>query len=276
MVNMHFYSQIYTMYFTDQLNKTIELKNYPKRIISIVPSQSELLWELGVRIELIGITKFCIHPLEMHQKIDKVGGTKNLNIDKIRALKPDLIIGNKEENEKSQIELLEKEFNVWMSDINTFDDSLEMISLIGQLTNKTTEAEKIRNNIINEFNFLPNLNFNALYFIWKNPYMVAGNATFIGDLLHKLKLNNCIIDKNSRYPELTLNEIIKLNPSLILLSSEPYPFKQKDIEELKENLPNTKFWLVDGEMFSWYGSRLQYCAKYFNNLLNPKYALENF
>lgn len=267
MVNMHFYSQIYTMYFTDQLNKTIELKKFPKRIISIVPSQSELLWELGMRTELIGITKFCIHPIKMHQKIDKVGGTKNLNIDKIKALNPDIIIGNKEENEKSQIELLEKEFNVWMSDINTFDDSLEMISLIGQLTNKTTEAEKIKNKILNEFNILPNLNFNALYFIWKNPYMVAGNATFIGDLLYKLGLNNCIVDKFSRYPELTLEEIIKLNPSLILLSSEPYPFKQKDIDELKSSLPNTKFLLVDGEMFSWYGSRLQYSANYFNKLL---------
>ena len=152
------------MQFTDQLNHTIELKSYPKRVISLVPSQSELLWDLGLREELIGITKFCIHPQEMFKSIERVGGTKTLNIEKIRALKPDLIIGNKEENEQSQILELQKEFKVWMSDIYTLEDSLSMIEKIGALVNKVEAATVIKNNIQPSFLNLRQLNKNGLYF----------------------------------------------------------------------------------------------------------------
>ncbi len=124
------------MLFVDQLNNSIKLSNYPKRIVSLVPSQSELLWDLGLKDELVGITKFCIHPAEMFNSVTRVGGTKALDIEKIRSLHPDLIIGNKEENEKSQIELLSKEFNVWMSDINNLSEAIQAIELIGNLTHK--------------------------------------------------------------------------------------------------------------------------------------------
>jgi ABC-type Fe3+-hydroxamate transport system substrate-binding protein len=139
------------MLFTDQLNNSIVLDSYPKRIISIVPSQSELLWDLGLRDELVGITKFCIHPKEMFDSIERVGGTKNLNIDKIRALKPDLIIGNKEENEQAQILELQKEFPVWMSDIYHLEDALKMIELVGQLVNQSSKANFIKNSIQHSF-----------------------------------------------------------------------------------------------------------------------------
>ena len=112
------------MFFTDQLNNTIELTDLPKRVISLVPSQSELLWDLGLREELVGITKFCVHPKEMFHSITRIGGTKTLNITKIRELQPDIIIGNKEENDYSQIIELQKEFKVWMSDIYTLNDFL--------------------------------------------------------------------------------------------------------------------------------------------------------
>lgn len=255
------------MIFTDQLNKAIELKSFPKRIISIVPSQSELLWDLGLREELIGITKFCIHPKELHQAVTHIGGTKTLNIDKIRLLKPDVIIGNKEENDQAQIEELQKEFKVWMSDIYTLDDSLSMIEGIGELVNKKEEAKKITTLINTSFEQLKQTHQTVLYFIWKKPYMVAGRATFIGHLLEKIGLKNSISEINSRYPTLSLQDIISLNPELIFLSSEPYPFKEINIEELQKHLPHTRILIVDGELFSWYGSRLIYSVTYFNELI---------
>jgi len=255
------------MIFTDQLNNTIELNAFPKRIISLVPSQSELLWDLGLREELVGITKFCIHPMELHESVTRIGGTKTLNIDKIRLLKPDVIIGNKEENEQGQIEALQKEFNVWMSDIYTLDDSLSMIEGIGELVNKKGEAKKLTTLINTSFKQLKHSHKTVLYFIWKKPYMVAGRATFIGHLLEKIGLKNCIEEHNSRYPNLSLDDIVNVNPELIFLSSEPYPFKETHVKELQKQLPNARILIVDGELFSWYGSRLTHSTTYFNKLI---------
>jgi ABC-type Fe3+-hydroxamate transport system substrate-binding protein len=264
---MQYYSQISSMLFTDQLNNTIQLKLYPKRIVSLVPSQSELLWDLGLREELVGITKFCVHPKELYKTITRIGGTKTVNIEKIRELKPDLIIGNKEENEYSQIIELKKEFPVWMSDIYNLNDSLTMIKSVGALVNRLEEANKIEDNIQTSFLNLKTSKKSVLYLIWKNPYMAAGNATFIGDMLHKMGLKNVLTDTNGRYPNLNLEDIKSLNPELIFLSSEPYPFKEKHIQEFKQLLPSCKIILVDGELFSWYGSRLLKSVHYLNSLL---------
>ena len=254
------------MLFTDQLKNTIALHLFPKRIISIVPSQSELLWDLGLREELVGITKFCIHPNQMYKSIERVGGTKNLNLEKIRALKPDLIIGNKEENEQSQILELQKEFQVWMSDIYNLEDALQMISLVGELVNKTNEANLIKHQIQHSFLNLQQISKTGLYLIWNKPYMAAGSATFIGDMLQKIGVQN-VLQANSRYPELSLDEIKLLNPDIVFLSSEPYPFKEEHIKDLQNELPNSKVILVDGELFSWYGSRLTKSVNYFNELI---------
>lgn len=255
------------MLFTDQLNNKIELKSYPKRIVSLVPSQSELLWDLGLRDELVGITKFCIHPKQLFKTVNRIGGTKTINIEKIRALKPDLIIGNKEENEQSQIVELQKEFPVWMSDIYNLQDSLTMIQSVGALVNRVEEATKIKDNIQTSFLNLKTANKTVLYLIWKNPYMAAGKATFIGDMLHKMGLQNSLTDDNGRYPTLRSEDIKLLDPEFIFLSSEPYPFKEKHILEFQQLLPASKIIVVDGELFSWYGSRLLKSVSYFNELL---------
>ena len=258
------------MLFTDHVNHTIELSTYPKRIVSLVPSQSELLWDLGLRKELTGITKFCIHPKELFHSVERVGGTKTLNIEKIRKLNPDLIIGNKEENEQSQIEALQKEFPVWMSDIYNLNDALLTINAIGELTNTKVKSDEIARSIEESFTGLKKADATVLYLIWKDPYMAAGKATFIGDLLTRLGMKNVIKDIDSRYPQLVIENIQSLAPEFIFLSSEPYPFKQKHIKELQSELPNTKIILVDGELFSWYGSRLLKSVAYFNQLISEQ------
>ncbi len=256
------------MFFTDQLNNTIELQSFPKRIISLVPSQTELLWDLGLRDELVGITKFCTHPPQLSKIVTRVGGTKSINIKKIRALNPDLIIGNKEENDQEEIKALQNEFNVWMSDIYNLNDSLQMIEKVGELVNKKTEANLLTQKISQSFSTLIQTPKKVLYFIWHDPFMVAGNATFIGDVLNRCGYINCLTNTNSRYPDLDIDDIKYLKPEVIFLSSEPYPFKKQHIRQLEFELPNTKIMLVNGELFSWYGSRLLQSATYLNALSN--------
>lgn len=264
--------------FTDQMGRTIQLEKKPQRIVSIVPSQTELLFDLGLSEEVAGITKFCIHPAEMFRTKTRVGGTKKLNFEKIRTLQPDLIIGNKEENEKEQVLALMNEFNVWMSDIYTIDDALHMIRSVGELTYTQQRAAEITGNIHKGFDQLRSTirsssntriqttNLRTAYFIWKDPYMTAGCNTFIDHMLGRCQLEN-VFANTSRYPAVTEHDIRQAAPELILLSSEPYPFKEKHIEEFKAICPAAKVMVVDGEMFSWYGSRLQRAPGYLAELL---------
>jgi len=258
--------------FVDQMGNVVILQQPPKRIVSLVPSQTELLFYLGLKDEVVGITKFCIHPNEMFRSKTRVGGTKKYDFDKIRALNPDLIIGNKEENDQEQIEQLMKLYPVWMSDIKTLPDAMEMISMLGTIIQKEDLAKKLVQNIENAFvelkEFSPNKKVSVAYFIWKNPYMCAGKDTFIDEVLQHCGLENVLKNSNSRYPIIEMLDLKKYNPQLILLSSEPYPFKENDINELQSVLPNTTIRIVDGEMFSWYGSRLLESSAYLKSLLN--------
>ena len=256
--------------FTDQMERTIKVNFPPKRIISLVPSQSELLFDLGLNEEVVGITKFCIHPIDKFATRTKVGGTKKLKIDVIRALQPDLIIGNKEENTKSEIELLSAEFPVWMSDITNLEDSIQAIEQIGQLVDRSPEASYLNHLIQAGFTDLQTLalskqvNKSVAYIIWKDPYLAAGRTTFIDDILRKIGLTNVV--SQSRYPEITLAQLQASNCELVFLSSEPYPFKTQHLEEIQSALPHATVMLVDGEMFSWYGSRLVKAVEYLFHL----------
>jgi ABC-type Fe3+-hydroxamate transport system substrate-binding protein len=254
--------------FYDQLNRAVSLASIPKRIISVVPSQTELLFHLGLDDEIIGITKFCIHPPEKVRHIVKIGGTKQLNMQLIHDLQPDLIIANKEENEQSQIEELMTRYPVWISDINDLATAMDMINKVGEVVGKKTEANELSNNILQQFNLLnPSAkNLRIAYLIWRKPYMAAGTGTFINAMLQLCDFTNAL--NKDRYPEVSPDDLIAAHPDVVFLSSEPYPFAQKHIVEFKKLLPNTKVILVDGEMFSWYGSRLLHAPAYFNGLIN--------
>jgi len=248
----------------DHLNRKVAYNFPPKKIISLVPSQTELLYDLGLANEIIGITRFCIHPKNRFKEKTKIGGTKNFDFDKIRALKPDLIIGNKEENYKEGIEELAKEFPVWISEIYTFEDNLKMISDIGNLCNKKQESDKICEDILKEFSKIkiPTIKKTVAYIIWQNPIMSINNNTFINNILEKSGYENIFRSKKERYPEISEEELKIVKPDFIFLSSEPYPFKERNRKEYQNKFPESKIILVDGEMFSWYGSRLRFLPKY--------------
>lgn len=248
------------------LNKTAS--ESPQKIISLVPSISELLYDLNLAKETVGITKFCIHPSIWYQTKEKIGGTKNLQIEKIKCLQPDLIIANKEENTQEKVEILARLFPVYLTDVNNYEEAIKMIEDVGKITSRVADAVQLTKVIQSGFNLIkkPFKQIKTVYFIWKDPYMSVGGDTFINDMMSRLGMQN-IFGHYKRYPEVTLQNVISAKPQLILLSSEPYPFKQKHITEIQAYLPNTKILLVDGEMFSWYGSRMKYMPEYFNNLL---------
>ena len=252
--------------FTDQMGNKVELSNTPQRIISLVPSQTELLYDLGLEDRVVGITKFCIHPEHWRKTKTIVGGTKNFQVDVINQLRPDLIIGNKEENYFEGISALQQHAPVWISDVTEFEDAIRMIQSISIITDCEMKGKEIVQRIQKAFEVLkPLKRIKTLYLMWRNPWMGAANKTFIHSMMEKIGLVN-VLDKAERYPELSASMMKDLNPSLVLLSTEPFPFSEKHIGEVLEIMPNARVQLVDGEMFSWYGSRMALAPSYFKLL----------
>lgn len=236
--------------------------NTPLKLISVVPSLTELLFYFNLDKHLIARTKFCIHPIEKLKSVERIGGTKNLRIESILEHKPDLIIANKEENQKEDILKLAEHCNVLLSDINTVDDFYEFNRDLASIFSLSQKAEALNLSIAKSLKTVPTLQGKSvLYLIWKNPYMAAGTNTYINSVLNAVGIKNAL--NQSRYPELSETEISQSEADYIFLSSEPYPFKEKHIEALKK-ISTAKIILVDGEVFSWYSQRLLHASSHLN------------
>lgn len=252
--------------YTDQLGSEVVIQKSPSRIISLVPSQTELLHDLELDQEVVGVTKFCVHPPNWRAEKTIVGGTKRLRMPTIDELNPDLIIANKEENRKEDIEDLRLKYPVWVSDINNIDDAVQMIKSVGLMTDRIHQSESILDSISKQrVTYKSPQRGRAAYFIWKEPWMVAAGGTFIDAMMREAGFTNVFSD-NSRYPIIELKDLIQSKPEHLLLSTEPFPFKASDIAALQALFPSSKVQLVDGEMFSWYGSRLSLAYDYFSTL----------
>lgn len=235
------------------------------RIVSLVPSITELLFDLNLHEEVVGITKFCVHPESWFRSKTRVGGTKTVHLDRVLALQPDLVIANKEENTKEDISYLQEHVPVLVTEIYTVTEALAMMETIGLCTHRELEAKRITDSIRNEFASYPIITRKrALYLIWQDPMMVAGTDTFIHAMMHVAGFDN--VSEGTRYPEVDIEAIKLLNPDVILLSSEPFPFKEKHRAALQTIFPDTDIRLVDGEIFSWYGSRMLKAIPYFRSL----------
>lgn len=236
------------------------------KIVSLVPSLTETLFDFGfTKKEMVGRTKFCIHPKILVKDIPIMGGTKNLNIEKIIGLKPDLVLANKEENVKEQVEQISHQFKVLVTDTKTLEENRTLLSELGELLQKTQQAQKFNDEIKTIFDHLkPKNAVKTAYLIWKNPYMTVGGDTFISDILKNLSFQN-IFKNQKRYPIVELSDLEEAE--CIMLSSEPFPFKQKHLSELRAVFPHKKILLVDGEAFSWYGTHLSKCKNYFEHLI---------
>lgn len=254
---------------TDQMGRRVNLPPQINRIVSLVPSQTELLFDLGMKDQVVGVTRFCVNPRAWTKTKTVIGGTKRVRMDLIEDLQPDLIIGNKEENNQDMILQLEQRYPVWMSDVNSIEDAYEMIFNLAGIFGKLPAAKSLIMAIQSAFASIqkPRESLKVAYFIWKDPYMVATSQTFIDEMIHLAGYENVFQSKN-RYPEVTLAELAAVQPDLIFLSSEPFPFKEDHLVEFQAVCPETKILLVDGEFFSWYGSRLRLAPAYFSTLLH--------
>lgn len=252
----------------------------PARVVSLVPSITELLFDLGLtEDEVVGRTRFCIHPEGRVKSVPSVGGTKDFKIQRIVMHDPDIILANVDENRQDDIELLESVFpkgRVFVTHPNTFDDAIQMVRDIGALFNAEERANTLADEMCTLRRSLAGRDpVRVLYMIWMKPFMTAAPGTFIHDMLKQAGKVNAIDEAwiagksfdsegKARYPELTPEEIVALKPEQILLSSEPYPFKEKHKRFLhrqlskvdKEFTETLDIKLVDGEHYSWYGSRM--------------------
>ncbi|MGH8530079.1 MAG: ABC transporter substrate-binding protein [Nevskiales bacterium] len=275
------------MQFRDDLGRSLRLEAPPRRIVSLCPSQTETLFALGLGEQIVGVTRYCIHPSakerfspsplwggvgEGVETKTKVGGTKQLDFTAIAQLEPDLIIAEKEENRREDVERLSERWPVFVTDVSDIEAALRMIGTLGSLCDRAREADQLAQEIAGRWAPLrPALrpatkSPRTLYLIWRKPYMAAGTGSYIHSVLQRCGFTNVIA--KPRYPELTLAEMQQTDPELILLSSEPYPFAQRHVEELAAHLPQARIELVDGEMFSWYGVRMLKAADYLPELVS--------
>lgn len=253
----------------DHLGSNVQVPLQPKRIVSLVPSQTELLFDLGLEQEVVGLTKFCVHPEDKWRTTTRIGGTKNVKHEVIAALNPDLIIANKEENSEEDIRKLMQQYSVWVSDVRQVQDGFQLIEDIGQLVSKSKQAAELKERIMTSWQEVKGVGQGrtVVYLIWNNPLMVAGADTFIHAVLDWCGLRNLSITLEGRYPEVRHDWLYRARPDLLLLSSEPFPFSEKHERELNqlwvdEETASPTIELVDGELFSWYGSRLRYSPAY--------------
>lgn len=251
--------------YTDMLGREVRISKPVKRIVSLVPSQTEFLYDIGQESRLAGQTVFCVHPATAYRNAVKVGGTKKVRYVEIDRLNPDLIICNREENTAEMVEILAEKYPVWVSDIKNENDAFTMMRALSRILDAEESGEKMIDDIKKEFeNRKIFRRWSCVYLIWRNPYMAAGPDTFIHSMLDRAGFDNMITEP--RYPELTAEALTAINPHLVLLSSEPYPFSDVHAGEIRKMLPSSRVIKVDGEMFSWYGSRMKHIQAYFNEL----------
>lgn len=252
----------------DQIGRIVEYEFPPQRIISLCPGVTDTLYSLKLDREIVGRTRYCIYPTEKVENANIVGGTKEIKLEAIHQLKPDLIIAEKEENTREVVEQLESYYPVYVAEVQSVKGAYKMIEELGQLTDRQTEAEILINTIKSAFQTLPNLKGKrAAYVIWKKPYMVVGKDTYINSLLEEMGCTNPFVSVEGRYPTVNVEEFQNSELDYLFLASEPYPFKEKHKDEFLEVAPNVKVIIVDGEMF-WYGSRMIKAAKYLGELFS--------
>lgn len=230
----------------------------PVRIVSLVPSLTEALAALGLDAETVGLTRFCVHPAGWKARKTIVGGTKGTDPARVLALAPDLVIANREENDRAPVEALAASgVPVWLSDIATVADTLDALRSLGRVTGRASEGDALADRIARAFASVPppSRPVRAAYLIWRDPWMTVGADTIVHDVMARGSLANAFGDR-TRYPAVTPDEIHAADPDVVLLSSEPFPFAEQHVAEVQAIAPRARIVLVDGEALSWYGPRL--------------------
>lgn len=239
----------------------------PRRIVSLVPSTTELLCDLGLADRLVGVTVYCVEPRDVVRDKAKVGGEKDPDLERIRRLEPDLVVANVEENVQAHVETLrEWGIAVWVTYPRNVPDSLQMIRELGEVTAVPERAAALLDKLAPLAAHTRALAaarspVPVFYAIWRNPYMTINTDTYLSDVLATCGAANIFADRTERYPVVTLDEAAARQPSVILLPDEPFRFRRvhlKDFEPYRDvpAVRDGRIHLVDGKPFSWHGRRL--------------------
>ena len=241
------------MEIIDDLGRKVLINTPPKRVVSLVPSLTLTLSDLGIEKQLVGITRFCIYPEHLIDSLPIIGGPKNIDVEKILWLKPDIVFAVKEENEKKQILELAKKVPVVVFDIYNPEDAFKMMKTLGEIFKKNEKAANLTLKIKHALVHFPiqGNGVRAIYLIWKKPWMAAGTKTYIGSMLKKAGFQNIV---EGRYPEINMKLMDQADT--ILLASEPYHFKEEDKQALQLLFPDKTVKIVSGELFTWFGTYL--------------------
>ncbi len=255
--------------FTDDLKREVTLASHPERIVSLCPSITETLVKLGLSSKLAGRTDYCYRPEEEVEHIPRLGGPKDIRIEELKEIAPQLIIAVREENSQEQINTLQERFPVFVFDVTTYSQALDMINKLGELTGKEDNAVEMAHEIDQAFAQIPQLTtpLSFLYLIWKDPLMAAGKRTYINSILAAHGFVNCLDSFIQRYVTLNIEVFKKLSFDLALLPCEPYEFTEEDRKDVLAFFPHSDVRLVDGEAFSWYGYRMLSAASYLKELI---------
>ena len=257
----------------------------PFKVVSLVPSWTETLFDLGLtEEEIVGRTDYCVHPMDHVGRIEAVGGPKDPDIQKIFRLQPDLIIADREENRREDIEQFEKHWTVsrvFLTGPTTVNEALQDVERLGRLFLSPKRARRLVENVRAwRARVVSKDRGTVAYLVWQDPLMAASRETYIGDVLEILGYKN-VMDRSTlkdlnqtastRYPTVTLERLILLRPATILLSTEPFPFREAHADDLRSRLyrldgpyaESVKIRIVNGEHYSWYGSRMVPAFRYF-------------
>lgn len=238
---------------TDARGRAVALEHPPQRIISLVPSTTETLLALGAPV--VGVTRFCVHPSDVVKDLPKVGGTKDVDPDRVAALQPDLIIGNCEENTREIFEALDPIAPTFAAFPRTVDQAMADLLDLGTLIGRSAADHHAEIDAQRGRHHAP---LRVAYLIWRDPWMAINDDTFIASMLREAGMHNVFAEHPDRFPMLSVDELREADPERILLSSEPFPFRARHAEELAEatGLPRERFVAIDGEMVSWHGVRM--------------------
>lgn len=251
----------------DDLGFRVELDSPPRRVVSLVPSWTETLFALGAGERVVGVTRYCVEPAQALAAVARIGGTKNPDPRAIAALKPDLVIGNAEENRREDVERLrESGVAVFTTYPRTIVGAVEAILKLGHALGCDAAADSLAREIVRTVSEIETsvgvwskLRFRVFCPIWKNPWMAFNGDTYAHDVLRMLGFNNIHASAGERYPMITLEEALELRPDVVLLPDEPYAFSERDVEELKGALPpalSRRVLVVSGRDLHWYGAHM--------------------
>ncbi len=254
---------------TDHLGRRVVFHHPPTRIVSLCPSLTETLFALGLDDRIVGRTVYCTRPSDKVQTVPTVGGTKDVDPQAVAGLSPDLIVAQKEENARAIVEDLSRSCPVYVVSVESYHDALRTIADLGDITGHREQASRLVANVKGRFADLASIQPKRVaYLVWNEPYIAAGSKTYIDSLLAMCGLTNVCKSPRSRYPKLTPDDLEALAPEVVMLSSEPFPFDESHVDELRTLLRGAAVLLVDGELMSWYGPRMLDTPAYLARLLD--------